>query len=280
MTKYTFVKSPVVHLIADTQQIISDGLGKSLKARGADVNEEECLFYMMLPENNRYASTSAEKLCEGAGKLCYNAFGKNGSTKTTKEYLSNSVYDSKPFGHLSIAYHAHFSLYISGISRRLSHELLRHYIGVGASEGSPSQMSTRYVIHPPRFVVHPGFLNHLPSGCDPSYTASAESIKKDTNNFVEYIDFKRSCKSAYRHYRKLVDRSEGLKGLAKKRVLERAASALPQSVETSLILTMNPISARKMIVERTGDTADLEFRRLALKIRSVLETRYKAFQFR
>lgn len=269
--KYIFIKSPVVHLIADTQQLVSPGLGKALQRRGADVDSAECLFSMMLPENNRYTSASAEQLCEGAGKLCYNAFGKNGSTKSTKDYLNDSVYKA---GHLSIAYHAHFSLYISGISRRLSHELLRHYIGVGASEGSPSQMSTRYVIHPSRFVVHPRYLGIGRQMCIPNTHITEAPIG------TEYEQFKRSCKSAYRHYAKLIRNVEGLKGLDKKRVLEAAASVLPQAVETSLILTMNPISARKMILERTGETADLEFHRLAAKIQSVLEERYKAFVFR
>ena len=51
-------------------------------------------------------------------------------------------------------------------------------------------------------------------------------------------------------------------------------------METSLIFTMSPISARKLILERTGETADLEFNRLAVKIRDILEDRYKAFSFR
>jgi thymidylate synthase (FAD) len=218
---------------------------------------------------------SAERVCEFAGKLCYNAFGKNGSTKSNKEYLSH-IYDLQ---HYSVLYHAHFSFYISGISRRLSHELLRHYIGVGASEGSPSQMSTRYVVHPARFVVHPRYLNHSPTG-DFSYATAESDLKADSDNFAEYQDFKKSCKSAYRHYSKLIARSEGLKGLSKKRVLEAASMVLPQAVETSLVFTMNPISARKMFIERSGETADLEFKRLVDKMRSLCEQRYKSFVFR
>lgn len=283
MTKIFFIKAPVVHLIADTQVQPSVRLIRDLRLRGADLSEDlNNIVTCTLPTNGNH-STGAERLCEFAGKLCYNAFGKNGSTKTTEQYLNDSVYSTSqdnPFGHLSIAYHANFSLYISGISRSLSHELLRHYIGVSASQGSPSQMSTRYVVHPARFVVPPKYLEFLPEGSIYPVGASTEAIQADIDTYNEYQLFKKSCKSAYRYYAKMVASVEGKKGIAKKRVLEAAARMLPQATETSLVLTLNPISARKMIVERTSNTADFEFARLAFCMQKILEARYKAFKFR
>jgi thymidylate synthase (FAD) len=274
VTKYVFVKKPAVHLIADTRAAFSENLARDMHRRGADLSGHpgQGWYFQALPWLGEYETeipTESERLCEFAGKLCYNAFGKNGSKKSTKEYLQHSVYstsEQNPYGHLSIAYHAHFTLYVTGISRRIANEWIRHHIGTAFS-----QMSTRYCVHPPRFVVPPRYLKRSSreTGSLPLYHVENE-----------YADFKKSMKSAYRHYLKQVKAAEGKKGMDKKRVLEAAAQSLPLATETSMIVTFNAISARKFCIERTGETADAEMIVVATKVRDVLEDRYKAFSFR
>lgn len=269
MTKFTFIRSPVVHLIASTQGEYSKHLFRDMKRRGSDLGDSDGWYTDTLPDGVRSYSNS-ERLAEFAGKLCYNAFGKNGSTKSTSTYLNDNVYVAK---HLSIAYHSHFSFYVSGISRRIGEELKRHVIGT-----SVSQMSSRYVIHPARFVVPPKYLNFVAG--DLPVGATEEHFANDVKTQTEYVQFKKYCKRSYFSYLRACESSHTLKGLAKKRVLEAAASYLPSSVETTMVFSMNPIAARKMILERTGETADYEFQRLARKFQSILENKYKAFQFR
>ncbi len=268
--KYTFIKSPTVHLIAETTTVANSNLGKSLKRRGADLKGTESTIQSLFPDAADFPM-QCEELCMVAGKLCYNAFGKNGSKKTTKQYLEDSVYKNK---HLSIAYHSHFSFYISGISRRIGEEFKRHHVGTAYS-----QMSSRYCVHLPRFVVPPKYLSI--ESTEVPYNGTQEELDSWFDSRInEYKQYKKAMKSAYRHYLKQVSAAEGKKGIEKKRILEAAAGTLPMSIETSMVVTMNPISARKLILERTGETADLEFMRLAEKMRTILEERYTAFNFR
>src|SRR5215216_4732574 len=80
-------------------------------------------------------STDGERLAEFAGRLCYMS-QKNPAGRTTREYLENI----KKQGHGSVLEHANYSLLLEGVSRSLTHELIRHRAGF-----SFSQLSQRYV---------------------------------------------------------------------------------------------------------------------------------------
>ena len=66
-------------------------------------------------------STDGERLAEFAGRLCYMS-QKNPAGRDTREYLENI----KRQRHGSVLEHASYSLLIEGVSRALSHELVRH----------------------------------------------------------------------------------------------------------------------------------------------------------
>src|SRR4029078_10998681 len=70
-----------------------------------------------------------------AGRLCYMS-QKNPASRATREYLENI----KKQGHGSVLEHANYSLLLEGISRSLTHELVRHRAGFAYS-----QLSQRYV---------------------------------------------------------------------------------------------------------------------------------------
>ena len=77
--------------------------------------------------------TSAARLIECAGRVCYDSYGKGrGSAAYHKHILE--------VGHGSVMEHASFSFFLSNISRGCTHELVRHRVGVAIS-----QRSTRYV---------------------------------------------------------------------------------------------------------------------------------------
>ena len=84
-------------------------------------------------------------LNEVAGRTCYMSFGKG--RKSNEEYLEN-ILSSK---HGSVLEHAVWNLLITGVSRALTHELVRHRAGFGYS-----QLSQRYVDESEaRYVVPP-----------------------------------------------------------------------------------------------------------------------------
>ena len=191
--------------------------------------------------------TDAELLVELAGRKCYDSFGEKAGRRTNCAYIENT--QRPPMPHASIMYHAHFTFFIGGVSRRVSHELIRHYVGSSRNEeGSPSQESTRYVEHSGRYVQHPG----LPESEVVEFQRAMDINRK---LYLEYIE-RRVRRHKYLH-------NEEPKGMDRKRIFETASSFLSHSAETSFIWTSNPVALAKFFVERGHEAADLEIQRLA-----------------
>jgi thymidylate synthase (FAD) len=196
-----------------------------------------------------------ELLVELAGRKCYDSFGLKAGKKSNAEYIANTQAGDVP--HASIMYHAKMSFFIGGVSRRVSHELIRNYVGADRDEeGSPSQESTRYTHHYGYYIAHPYIL------------ALEDAEKRDTElynfstamvtNYEAYLDY---VKRQFHDYEVL--HGAPPKGLERKRVYESASPYLSHACETSWIWTTNPMALAKMFRERDNDGADLEFRRLA-----------------
>lgn len=198
--------------------------------------------------------TDNELLVELAGRKCYDSFGLKAGRKDNASYIEHT--QTMPPPHASITYHAKMSFFIAGVSRRVSHELIRNYVGADRTEeGAPSQQSTRYVENPGFYVVHPRYLD---------------------NSLTQV--FEMSAHENYRTYRTAIDvehatyeriTGERPKGINYKRILEAASSLLLHSVETSFIWTTNPAALSKLFFERDNEAADLEFQRFARKWKRV-----------
>lgn len=99
-------------------------------------------------------ATDGDMLPEIAGRLCYMSFGEKAGRKGP-DYLQHIL----SVGHGSVLEHANYGVILEGISRSLSHELVRHRAGCAYS-----QLSQRYVdpddmgvvIHPA--IAHDGHL--------------------------------------------------------------------------------------------------------------------------
>src|ERR671933_371605 len=102
-----------------------------------------------LPVNWLGEGTDGERLAEFAGRLCYMS-QRNPAGRSTREYLENI----KRQGHGSVLEHANYSLLLEGVSRSLTHELVRHRAG-----WAYSQLSQRYVDESQAaFVVPPAII--------------------------------------------------------------------------------------------------------------------------
>jgi thymidylate synthase (FAD) len=77
-----------------------------------------------------------EKIPEMAGRVCYMSFGDKQGRKSNKDYLGHIL----EVGHGSVLEHTVFNFIFTGVSRSLTHELIRHRAGFGYS-----QLSQRYV---------------------------------------------------------------------------------------------------------------------------------------
>src|SRR5687768_1215479 len=77
-----------------------------------------------------------QALAEFAGRACYQSWSKpNPATATNASYLRHII----DVGHLSVLEHGVATFYVTGVSRSLTHELVRH------RHFSYSQLSQRYV---------------------------------------------------------------------------------------------------------------------------------------
>src|SRR5581483_10145387 len=77
-----------------------------------------------------------ELLSEMAGRICYMSFGTKQGRRSNAEYIGNILEQR----HGSVLEPAVWNLLITGVSRSLTHELIRHRAGWGFS-----QESQRYV---------------------------------------------------------------------------------------------------------------------------------------
>ncbi len=188
-----------------------------------------------------------ERLIEIAGRLCYMSFSR-------KRPGGNSSYIDHIIGcgHGSVLEHQVFNFIISGVSRSLTHELVRHRAGM-----SFSQLSQRFVnMDSCRFVVPP-------------------LISNDDELFSIWSDCMDKCQSAYLEIsEKLAVKldSLGIKGTqARKMALECARSAMPNATETKIFVTANTRAILHFLALRGSIEADQEIRRVAVKMLEVLK---------
>jgi thymidylate synthase (FAD) len=228
-------------------------------------------------ENVDHVPRDNELLVELAGRKCYDSFGLKAGRKSNAEYIAHTQEMDPP--HASILYHAKMSFFFAGISRRVSHELIRNYVGADRSEeGAPSQESTRFTHHYGFFIMPPRYI--APDGVSayPNEEATAEGPA-----FRRANKFRYAMKQAYEHYLSMVEyeielfeekHGESPKAMDRKRIYEAASSLLPHQSETSFIWTTNPAAIAKLVKERAGEAADLEMQRFAKKLRRICVERW------
>lgn len=249
----TIVNKPVVSIIA-APAIQAEGLGlmrewlEAYRPTCLPKPGEEGAFSGLLPhdgsEDGRGLS-DAEMLAELAGRKCYDSFGLAAGRKTNGEYLRHTQEGDVP--HRSIMYHPKFTFFMAGVSRRVSHELIRNYVGADRDEeGSPSQESTRFTHHPGFFVIPPKMAD---SEEDRQYFGECMH-----EAYQAYLTFVQGSIAEY-----AIARGDTPKGMDRKRIYEAAAALLPGAAATSFVWTTNPVALAKLIQERVHEAADLEF---------------------
>lgn len=196
-----------------------------------------------IPEGS---GSEAEEIIEFAGRACYQSWHKpNPATATTPGYIGHIV----SVGHYSVLEHASATFYITGVSRALTHELIRH------RHLSFSQLSQRFVnSSSAEHVVPPGFSL---AGKDGTETAEGlETLQKYAT--ADYESIARYLEQRMGHIED--------KTLRRKRAREAARCVLPNMTETKIVVTGNFRAWRDVIALRADDHADLEIQILAKEI--------------
>ena len=205
-----------------------------------------------LPVNWMGDSSDGERLAEFAGRLCYMS-QKNPAGRNTRDYLENI----KRQGHGSVLEHAAYSLLLEGVSRSLTHELVRHRAG-----WAYSQLSQRYVDESEaNFVVPPAMLGD--EGMIATWREQVETAQSAYVSLVEQLMERYSWVADKVHRRKMAR--------------EAARAVLPNSTETKIVATANARAWRTMLELRSSEGAELEIRRCAIAILRVLQQEAPGF---
>lgn len=181
-----------------------------------------------------------QALAEFAGRACYQSWSKpNPATATNAGYLRHIL----EVGHLAVLEHGTVSMYLTGVSRSLSHELVRH------RQFAFSQLSQRYVPEGDADVVEPAVIAE-----DPELHAL----------------FRASTAAALEAYEQLLAGLEQRFADAPNATLRRrqarqaARAVLPHATETRIVVTGNYRAWRHFVAMRASEHADVELRELAV----------------
>lgn len=189
-------------------------------------------------------STDAEggqALAEFAGRACYQSWSKpNPATATNAGYLAHIL----EVGHLAVLEHGSVSFYLTGVSRSLTHELIRH------RHFSFSQLSQRYVPDDDAAVVAPPVVAGDPE-LEALLVKAAEASRQAYEELLAGLEAK------------FADAPNA--SLRRKQARQAARSVLPAATETRLVVTGNYRTWRDFIGMRATEHADVEIRQLAIE---------------
>ena len=189
---------------------------------------------------------AGEYLAEVAGRVCYMSFAKP-RPGGNQAYLNHIL----EVGHGSVLEHAVWNFLFTGVSRSLTHELIRHRAGFGYS-----QLSQRYVDESVAEYVEPDCI-----------AANAELHQL-------WID---AISVTHQAYVKLTEKlletfkDEPDKTLRRKLARQAARSVLPNATETKIFVTANARAIRHFIELRGNRHAETEIRKLAVQVLQIMK---------
>lgn len=182
-----------------------------------------------------------QALAEFAGRACYQSWRKpNPATATNAGYLQHIM----EVGHLSVLEHGTVTFYLTGMSRSLTHELIRH------RHFSFSQLSQRYVPERDAAMVEPDVIADDPELHEKFVKASDASVAA-YNDLLESLEEKFS--------------DEPKATLRRKQARQAARAILPNATETRIVVSGNYRAWRHFVAMRASEHADVEIRGLAVE---------------
>lgn len=236
------IVKPRVKLIASTYIEIDDNMADDALSEFMETHPEY---------------TAAEMLTEFAGRACYQSFHRpNPATADTGDYLRRTLFEQ---GHWSIAEHASATFYITGVSRALTHELIRH------RHLSYSQLSQRFVNEEGANIVIPPAIRDLEEKL-----ADGASMFDFTTNVDQVNDAIHDAASEAGEVYKSIVSTLIDSGLPRKQAREAARAVLPNMTETRIVVTGNLRAWDEVTKRRTAPDADKEIQEVMQMVRDEL----------
>ncbi len=204
-----------------------------------------------IPESIRAGDDESAAVIEISARMCYMSYGRG--RRDITDFINNLL--SSKDG--SVFEHVNYGFVITGVSRSLTHELVRHRAGFAYS-----QRSQRYVDEGEgSFVIPPAL----------------ENGKKDLKKARKILDD--ALINAADSYKELVEALENalprelfdLNTDRRKAIRQAARSVLPNATETKIFVTANVRALRHFFEMRGAIFADWEIRYLSIEMLKLLQ---------
>jgi thymidylate synthase (FAD) len=196
-----------------------------------------------------------EKVVASAAKLCYSSADIEDLTeKQTPEKVKAFLDRLSNYGHMSPVEHISFTFGIEGVSRSLTHQLVRHRLA------SYSQKSQRYVAEGQFHYIVPPAIAEIPEA-KALYLKTMEADQKAYDTLVEQL--------TAHHLKVLTAQGKSekeAKPAAQKKAFEDARYVLPNACETKIIVTMNARELLHFFNLRCCNRAQWEIRECATQM--------------
>lgn len=177
-----------------------------------------------------------QTLIEFAGRLCYESFDlPSEKTKENGAYVQNII----SLGHESVLEHASVTFYVEGVSRNLTHELIRH------RHLSFSELSQRFVDMGDGKFISP-----------PAMGGGESDLWHWAQDYADTVEHLKA------------------QGKTRKQAREAARSYLPSGTETKFVVTGNLRAWRDVLKKRDSEHADAEMQLFAKEVKHQLLEEY------
>lgn len=197
----------------------------------------------------------AELTIAQAGKLCYSKVGVDDiRQKLDHESIEKYISMLTSLGHMSPIEHVSFTFAVEGVSRTLTHQLVRHRLA------SYSQQSQRYVrLDNFEYIIPPAIKED---------SKALEIYEKAMENSKEsYLKISESLFDKYYEENLSVGLNEKeARSKAEKKAIEDARYVFPNACESKIVFTMNARTLLHFFSLRACNRAQWEIRELALEM--------------
>lgn len=200
-----------------------------------------------------------EVIIAAAAKLCYSKIDaseimNNLDDESVNKFLNHLV----SIGHESPIEHVSFTFAIEGVSRTLTHQLVRHRIA------SYSQQSQRYVkLDQFKYIIPPVIKES--EEATKIFLKAMERNQSDYDKLTQILSA-----SAYDEYLKMGYSEKKALRSAEKKAIEDARYVFPNATETKIVVTMNARSLKNFFKHRCCERAQWEIRELATEMLKIV----------
>jgi thymidylate synthase (FAD) len=241
---------------------------------------EKVLTHLGAPGWKSNSMSPADYLAEFMGRLCYKSFEAGLNLNVTKVREGNAVYlaNLQKQRHGSVFEHASVSFVFLDVSRILTHELVRHRVGISYSQESQ------------RFVRLDNFDCYIPNIDDPLHEIANVILPDSTSTDEERRQWVSSMAKRYVDLFEWVNKEvqdgvgmliremaldgEGVPFHAKKTITSALRRMVPSGVNTNIGVSANHRTWRYLMETRSAPGAEIEIREAFVKVGGIMVQDY------